>query len=234
MRSKSKQGRSFAWPLLSTFFVSHLLEFLLLCVTLVLNLLVSLACPSNHLDVLLCLQLLVLALKEGKSGHHGMDLFLLLIQMSLLEWSLGWQIESLQQIGLSLLINRDHIIHDRNLLLLFEGQVLSDWFWHLHTGKDSFISFSVNVLIVVFVNRVLLESDRNVALLPQLRVRLQHSHFAIRDDWIAQSWNLDIVPSPTENDITLQDLVFKSGPKGTCLPFFDCSLDLSTNTWHCL
>ena len=103
------------------FLVSLFLEFLLRCISLVLDLLISLLDFLGVRDSLVCLVLRVLLVQMRKTLHHAVNLLLLLVHEGLLEWTFRGQVQSLEQIGLTTLIDLRHIVENGNFLLLLEG-----------------------------------------------------------------------------------------------------------------
>jgi len=130
------------------------------------------------------------------------DLLFGLVHELALEWLLGGQVECVQQILLPVFVDPRGIIHDLDSLFLLEWQVFFDGFGHLDTGKHSGVTFFVHLLIVVLVLGVILLRNWKVPFSTELGVRLQHAVFAISDDRVKESRNVNRVPSLTEDDIT--------------------------------
>ena len=105
---------------LSTLFVGSLLDFLLVCIALVLDLLLTLSDLLLILDATFFLLLSVLFVEMGETLNHSVDLFLLLVHESFLEGALRWQSEFREQVILSSLVLLSHVIEDANSLLLLE------------------------------------------------------------------------------------------------------------------
>ena len=67
-------------------------------------------------------------------------------------------------------------------------------------------------------------------LLSQLGMTLQHTSLAVKDEWIAESRNLYLVPGFAKDNVAFEDLIFESSSETS----FRCSLldDLFNLTSH--
>ena len=87
---------------------------------------------------------------------------------------------------------------------------------------------------MVSIGRVRLLGNRQISLLSKLSMRFQHTSVAIGYHRVAESRNIDGVPSPSKDQVTHQNFVFKGGSKVTWLAFFDLAFDLTPDSRHCL
>ena len=85
------------------------------------------------------------------------------------------------------------------------------------------------------IGRIFLRWKRKISLPSELTVRLKHSCLSICDDWVAETWHINAVPSTAKHDVTHQNLVFES--RSECswsLGIFNGSLNTTPYAWDCL
>ena len=74
--------------------------------------------------------LVILFVEHGEALHHRVDLLFLLVHELLLQWFLCGQLQCCQQILLSPLLQVLLVVVHLHTLLLLEGQIRLDRFWH--------------------------------------------------------------------------------------------------------
>jgi len=87
---------------------------------------------------------------------------------------------------------------------------------------------------VVSVGRVRLLRNGQISLLTKLGMRFQHAGVAISHHRVAESRNVDCVPSSSKNQITHQNFIFKRSSKVAWLPFFYLTFNLTPNSRNSL
>jgi hypothetical protein len=173
----------------------------------------------------------VIFIKMSQSLDHGVNLFVIFIHKHLFEWPLGWEVKSLEQVSLATLVERNSGIEYFDLLLGLERKSLVDSLGDLKRSKDSLISFAIYVLIMNQVFGVLVELELDASLLSELSMGFEESSSSISDDLVTESGNINLIPGPQENNVTLEDLVLKRGPeRAVWSSFLDCLLDRTSDT----
>jgi len=137
--------------------------------------------------------------KESQALDHGVDLFVISRHELLLEGPLGGQVQGLKQILLATFVYFSRVIGYSHSLLLFERQLLLDRIRNVQSSEHSFTSFLIQGFIVMGVGRVRLLRDGKVALFAELSVRLEHPSVAIGHHRVAETRDVNSVPSAGEH-----------------------------------
>jgi len=137
--------------------------------------------------------------KESQALDHGVDLLVISRHELLLEGPLGGQVQGLKQILLTTFVYFSRVIGHSDSLLLFERQLLLDRIRNVQSSEHSLTSFLVQGFVVMGVGRVRLLRDGKVALSAQLGVGLEHPSVAISDNRVAETGDVNSVPSAGED-----------------------------------
>lgn len=84
---------------------------------------------------------------------------------------------------------------------MLEGKVLFNLLRNLQTREDSLLTFTVDLFIMMHVLGVSLLWDRKVSLFSQLGMRLDQSRVPVGYNRVVELWDVDLVPSLTEDQV---------------------------------
>ena len=90
----------------------------------------------------------VIFVKMCKSLDHRVNFLVILVHEHLFERTLGWKVQSLKQVGLTALVDGGLIVERLDFLLGLERKRFRDSLWNREWSKNSFISFSVYILVM--------------------------------------------------------------------------------------
>lgn len=139
--------------------------------------------------ILLLLLFLLLAMfmrQIGKSLHHRVDFLLLVVHELLLERILCGQVQSVQQICSPLQTGFFLVIENLHFFFRFEGKVCLDGFRDLEGTKNSLVSFSIQLLVVSYIQRVLFNFKINSFFSSQFCMRFYKSICSIVNCWVVE------------------------------------------------